>query len=81
MHYTRSIKYRKKFSLDSKIQHFLQWDKFTPLLATKEQLSYQPWKPEKISYTFILSVDLNSYRFHNVLPRIQEDTSIEIPWV
>ena len=41
IHYTRSIKYRKKFFLDSKIQHLIQGDKFTPLSATKEQLSYQ----------------------------------------
>ena len=41
IHYTRSIKYRKKFFLDSKIQHLIQGDKFTPLSATKEQFSYQ----------------------------------------
>ena len=41
IHYTRSIKYSKKFFLDSKIQHLIQGDKFTPLPATKEQLSYQ----------------------------------------
>ena len=79
IHYTRSIKYSKKFFLDSKIQHLIQWEKFTPLPATKEQLSYQHWKSEKISYTFISSVD--SYPFHNILLRIQADTSIDIPWV
>ena len=40
IHYARSIKYSKKFFLDSKIQHFIR-DKFTPLSATKEQWSYQ----------------------------------------
>ena len=66
------MKYSKKFFLDSKIQHHIQGEKFTPLPATKEQ-------QEKISYTFILSVD--SYPFHNILLRIQADTSIDIPWV
>ena len=47
IHYTRSMEYRNKFFLDSKIQHLIQWDKFTPLSATKEQLSYQHWKSEK----------------------------------
>ena len=81
VHYTRSMKHCKKFFLDSKIQHLTQWEKFTPLSATKEQLSYQHWKSEKISYTFISSVDLDSYPFHNILLRIQADTSIDIPWV
>ena len=44
------INYGKKFSF-GKIQYNIQWDKFTPLSATKEQLSYQHWKSEKISYT------------------------------
>ena len=81
IHYTRSIKYSNKFFLDSKIQHLIQWEKFTPLSATKEQLSYQHWKSKKISYTFIASDDSDSYPFHNILLRIQEDTSIDIPWV
>ena len=50
----------RNFSSDSKIQLVIQWDKFTPLSATKEQLPYQHWKSEKISYTFISSVDLDS---------------------
>ena len=75
------MEYSKKFVLDSKIQHLIQWDKFTPLSATKEQLSYQHWNSEKISDTFISSVDLDSYPFHNILLRIQADTSIDIPWV
>ena len=46
-----TIKYNKKFSF-GKIQHNIQWDKFTPLSATKGQLSYQHWKSEKnLSYT------------------------------
>ena len=45
IHYTRPIKYSKKFSF-GKIQH-LMIDKFTPLSATEEQLSYQHWKLEK----------------------------------
>ena len=44
------INYGKKFSF-GKIQYNIQWDKFTPLSATKEQLSYQHRKSEKISYT------------------------------
>ena len=47
VHYTRSMKYCKKLFLDSKVQHLRQWKKFTPLSATKEQLSYQHWKSEK----------------------------------
>ena len=81
IHYTRLKKYSNKFFLDSKILHLIQWEKFTPLSATKGQLSYQHWKSEKISYTFIASVDLDSYPFHNIFLRIQEDTSIDIPWV
>ena len=81
IHYTRSTKYSNKFFLDSKIQHLIQWEKFTSLSATKEQLSYQHWKSEKIAYTFIASDDSDSYPFHNILLRIQEDTSIDIPWV
>ena len=81
IHYTLSIKYSNKIFLDSKIQHLIQWEKFTPLSATKEQLSYQHWKSEKISCTFIASDDSDSYPFHNILLRIQEDTSIDIPWV
>ena len=38
IHYTRSITLTL---LDSKIQHLIPGDKFTPLSATKEQLSYQ----------------------------------------
>ena len=34
IHHTRSIKYRKKFFIDFKIQHLIQGDKFTPLSAT-----------------------------------------------
>ena len=46
-----TIKYNKKFSF-GKIQHNIQWDKFTPLSATKGQLSYRHWKSEKnLSYT------------------------------
>ena len=37
-------------------------------------------KQKKNSYTFISSVDLDFYPYHNVLPRIQEDISIDIPW-
>ena len=81
IHYTRSMKYCEKLFLDSKVQHLRQWKKFTPLSATKEQLSYQHWKSEKISCTFISSVDLDSYPFHNILLLIQEDTNIDIPWV
>ena len=81
IHYTLSIKYSNKIFLDSKIQHLIQWEKFTPLSATKEQLSYQHWKSEKISCTFIASDDSDSYPFDNILLRIQEDTSIDIPWV
>ena len=76
-----TIKYNKKFSF-GKIQHNIQWDKFTPLSATKGQLSYQHWKSEKKSPIYIISsVDQDLYPFHNFLPRIQEDTSIDIPWV
>ena len=32
------MKYSKNFFLDSKIQHLIQWEKFTPLSATKEHL-------------------------------------------
>ena len=39
IHYTRLKKYSNKFFLDFKIQHLIQWEKFTPLSATKEQLS------------------------------------------
>ena len=38
-------------------------------------------KQKKNSYTFISSVDLDFYPYHNVLPRIQEDISIDIPWM
>ena len=38
IHYTRSMKYSK---------NLIQWEKFTPLSATKEHLSYQHWKSEK----------------------------------
>ena len=34
IHHTRSIKYRKTFFIDFKIQHLIQGDKFTPLSAT-----------------------------------------------
>ena len=50
IHYTGSMKYSKKFFLNSKIQHLIQWEKFTPLSATKEHLSYQHWKSEKKSH-------------------------------
>ena len=66
IHYTCLMKYSRKFFLDSKNQHLIQ-------------LIYQHWKSEKISYTFIWSVDLDSYPFHNILLRIQADTSIDIP--
>ena len=49
-----TIKYNKKFSF-GKIQHNIQWDKFTPLSATKGQLSYQHWKSEKKSPIYIIS--------------------------
>ena len=45
IHCTRPIKYSKKFSF-GKIQHLII-DKFTPLSATEEKLSYQHWKLEK----------------------------------
>ena len=38
-------------------------------------------KQQKNSYTFISSVDLDFYPYHNVLPRIQEDIMIDIPWM
>ena len=49
-----TIKYNKKFSF-GKIQHNIQWDKFTPLSATRGQLSYQHWKSEKKSPIYIIS--------------------------
>ena len=47
--YTRSINYSKKFSF-GKIQHNIQWDKFTPFSPIEGQLSYQYWKSDKISH-------------------------------
>ena len=47
--YTCSINYSKKFSF-VKIQHKIQWDKFTPFSPTEGQLSYQHWKSDKISH-------------------------------
>ena len=60
-----TIKYNKKFSF-GKIQHNIQWDKFTPLSATKGQLSYQHWKSDKnLPYTSfqVLTKTYNYTRF------------------
>ena len=40
----------KNSLLKLKIQHLIQWEKFTPLSATKEHLSYQHWKFRKKSH-------------------------------
>ena len=36
---------------------------------------------KKTSYAFISILDLDLYPYHNVLPQIQEDISIDIPWM
>ena len=77
---TRSINYEKKFSF-GKIQHDIHWEEFAPVSVTTGICQMSIANLKKSHIYVISSVDKDSYPFHKVLPRIQEDTSIDIPWV
>ena len=78
IHYIRPIEFNKKFSF-GKIQHFIQETNSRHFQQLENSYHTSIENKKKISFTFISRVDLDSYPFHNVLPCIQKDTSIDIP--
>ena len=74
------MKHNKKFFF-GKIDHNTQLHKFMPFHQLKDSCHTSIENQRKYLIYVISNVDLDSYPFHIVLPRIQEDTSIDIPCV